>query len=78
MKMTKSLVILFAAVRTVFSVGNARAGLTMTQRETVQDISWIIEFLAIFTAVGIAWFVWRLSKRDQKSKNAKRHDLTRD
>jgi phosphate/sulfate permease len=78
MKMTKNIVVLFAAVGTVFSAGNARAGLNMTQREAVQDISWSIEILAILAALVIAVFVWRLSKRDQKSKDDKRHDLTRD
>ncbi|HEY8887162.1 MAG TPA: hypothetical protein VIM35_01640 [Gallionella sp.] len=70
-------VILIAAM--ALAVANAQAGsLTLPEREDVQAIAWTIEFLAIFTAVGIAWFIWRLSKRDQKSKNDKRHDLTRD
>ncbi|MEO9040322.1 MAG: hypothetical protein ABI265_09870 [Gallionella sp.] len=74
MNMTKSIVALFAAVGMVFPVENALAGLTMTQRETVQDISWSIEILAILIALGIAWFVWRLGKRDIKNKNSKRND----
>jgi len=81
MKMTKSIVVLFAAVATVFSVGNARAGLTMTQRETVQDISWSIEILAILAALVIAVFVWRLGKRDlkkRKNSSENRHDITSD
>jgi uncharacterized membrane protein YccC len=54
---------------------NAQAGdLTMTEREDVQIISWSVEFLAIFIALAIAVFVWRLSKRDRKNRNAKRDD----
>jgi phosphate/sulfate permease len=81
MNMTKSLVILFAAVGTAFSAGNASAGLTMTQRETVQDISWSVEFLAILAALVIAVFVWRLGKRDiknRKNRNEGRQDITSD
>ncbi len=74
MKMTKSIVVLFAAVGMVFPVENAIASLTMTQRETVQDISWSIEILAILIALAIAWFVWRLGKRDIKNRNSKRND----
>lgn len=81
MKMTKNIVVLFAAVGTVCSAENARAGLTMTQRVTVQDISWSIEILAILAALVIAVFVWRLGKRDlkkRKNSSENRHDLTRD
>jgi hypothetical protein len=74
MKMTRNIVALFAAVGMVFPVKNTIAGLTITQRETVQDISWSIEILAILIALGIAWFVWRLGKRDIKNKNSKRND----
>ena len=54
---------------------NAQAGdLTMTEREDVQIISWSVEFIAIFIALAIAVFVWRLSKRDRKNRNTKRDD----
>ena len=56
----------------------AQAGLTMPEKEDVQAIAWTIEFLAFFTAAGIAWFIWRLSKRDQKNKNDQRHGIKRD
>lgn len=58
--------------------GNAQAVLSMPEREDVQVIAWSIEFLAFFAAVVIAWFVWRLSKRDLKNRNQKRHNMTRD
>ena len=74
MKITKNIVAMCAATATVFPIGNAMAALSMSQRETVQDISWSVEILAILIALGIAWFVWRLGKRDLKSKNAKRND----
>ncbi|MGA8863564.1 MAG: hypothetical protein WBM09_01105 [Gallionella sp.] len=70
---------LTAAAGMVLPSDAAQAGsLTMPEREDVQAIAWTIEFLAIFTAVGIAWFIWRLSKRDQKSKNNQRHGMKRD
>lgn len=75
----KFVAILIAAGAMSLPLGTAQAGnLTMPQKEDVQAIAWAIEFLAIFTAVGIAWFIWRLSKRDQKIKNEKRSGLTRD
>ena len=49
---------------------NAQAGdLSMTEREDVQIISWSVEFIAIFIALAIAVFVWRLSKRDRNRRN---------
>jgi uncharacterized protein HemY len=66
-------VLLIAALAVL--AANAQAGdLTMTEREDVQIISWSVEFLAIFIALAIAVFVWRLSKRDRKNRNAKRDD----
>lgn len=63
----------------VLPSGAAQGGsLTMPEKEDVQAIAWTIEFLAIFTAAGIAWFIWRLSKRDQKNKNNQRHGIRRD
>jgi hypothetical protein len=53
-------VLLIAALAVL--AANAQAGdLTMTEREDVQIISWSVEFLAIFIALAIAVFVWRLS-----------------
>ena len=73
-------VILIAAM--ALAVANAQAGsLTLPERETVQDISWSIEILAFLAALVIAWFVWRLGKRDiknRKNRNENRQDITRD
>ena len=61
------------------AAANAQAGdLTMTEREDVQIISWSVEFLAIFIALAIAVFVWRLSKRDRKRRNKQQQDINPD
>lgn len=73
----KSIIPVLIAVMTLLA-GNAHAALSVPQRETVQDISWSIEILAFLAALVIAWFVWRLSKRDLKNRNQKRHNMTRD
>ena len=71
--------ILIAAAGMVLLSNATQAGsLTMPEKEDVQAIAWTIEFLAIFTAAAIAWFIWRLSKRDQKNKNKQRHGIKRD
>jgi heme/copper-type cytochrome/quinol oxidase subunit 2 len=58
---------------------NAQAGdLSMTEREDVQIISWSVEFIAIFIALAIAVFVWRLSKRDRKRRNEQQQDTKPD
>ena len=73
----KSIILVLIAAMTLLA-GNAHAALSVPQRETVQDISWSIEILAFLAALVIAWFVWRLSKRDLKNRNQKRHNMTRD
>jgi heme/copper-type cytochrome/quinol oxidase subunit 2 len=70
-------VLLIAALALL--AANVRAGeLTMTEREDVQIISWSVEFLAIFIALAIAVFVWRLSKRDRKRRNEQQQDIKPD
>jgi hypothetical protein len=81
MKMTKYIFALLAAGGMVLPVGNAMAELSLQQRETVQDISWSVEILAFLAALAIAWFVWRISKRDikkRKNSSENRHDTTSD
>jgi len=73
----KSIIPVLIAAMTLLA-GNAQAVLSMPEKEDVQAIAWSIEFLAILIAVVIAWFVWRLSKRDLKNRNQKRHNMTRD
>jgi heme/copper-type cytochrome/quinol oxidase subunit 2 len=70
-------VLLIAALALL--AANVRAGeLTMTEREDVQIISWSVEFLAIFIALALAVFVWRLSKRDRKRRNEQQQDIKPD
>jgi heme/copper-type cytochrome/quinol oxidase subunit 2 len=58
---------------------NAQAGdLSMAEREDVQIISWSVEFIAIFIALAIAVFVWRLSKRDRKRRIERQQDTKPD
>ncbi|MGB9094675.1 MAG: hypothetical protein WCB93_11220 [Gallionella sp.] len=58
---------------------NAQAGeLTMTEREDVQIMSWSVEFIAVFIALAIAVFVWRLSKRDRNRRNERQQDTKPD
>ena len=72
------ILVLVAAGGMTVLAGNANAVLTMPEREDVQAIAWSVEFLAFLAALVIAWFVWRLSKRDLKNRNQKRHNMTRD
>jgi hypothetical protein len=75
MKSTLRIIAVLLIAALALLAANVRAGeLTMTEREDVQIISWSVEFLAIFIALAIAVFVWRLSKRDRKNRNAKRDD----
>jgi len=76
----KSIIPVLIAAMTLLA-GNAQAVLSMPEKEDVQAIAWSIEFLAILIAVVIAWFIWRLGKRDiknRKNRNENRQDITRD
>ena len=55
-------------------VGNANATVPMQEREHVQMIVRLVEFSTFVTAVIIAVFVWRVSKRSSKNKKSKRDD----
>lgn len=58
---------------------NVQAGeLTIAEREDVQIVSWSVEFIAIFIALAIAVFVWRLSKRDRNRRNDRQRDTKPD
>jgi membrane protein implicated in regulation of membrane protease activity len=56
--------------------GNAEANVSLPAREDVQAISWTIELVTFLAAMAIAWFIWRMSKRDSQNKKSKRdmHD----
>jgi hypothetical protein len=53
-------------------VGNALAEISMSERETVQAIVWVVEILTFLTAVAIGWFVLRMIKRDSKNRKSKK------
>jgi len=40
-------------------------------KENVQTLVWVLEAVTFATAFGIAWFVWRVSKRASKNKKSK-------
>jgi len=42
-------------------------------QENVQTIVWVLEFVTFATAMLIAWFVWRYSKRDSANKKSKQN-----
>ena len=50
---------------------NAEAQINIVEREQVQSIVWVIEFITIVIFIAIAWLVWRISKRDYKNKKSK-------
>jgi len=52
-------------------VGNVKAEINMQERENVQTIVWVFEFVTFITAMAIVWFVWRMIKRDSENKKSK-------
>ena len=70
------LAVLFSAGGMALLSGNADANVSMPAREDVQAISWTIELVTFLVAMAIAWFIWRMSKRDSQNKKSKRdiHD----
>jgi heme/copper-type cytochrome/quinol oxidase subunit 2 len=63
--------VLLAVSGMALLVGNAKAELNMQQRENVQTIVWVFEFVTFITAMAIVWFVWRMIKRDSENKKSK-------
>lgn len=53
-------------------VNNANAEISMSERETVQTIVWVVEIVTFITAVAIGWFVLRMIKRDRKNRKLKK------
>lgn len=76
MRKTKGgvLSVLLAMGGTMLLNSNANAFVTMPEREHVQTVVWLGEFLAFGTAVVIAGFVWYISTRDSKNKKRKQDD----
>ncbi len=62
---------LLAVSGTMLLAGSANAQIGMPERENVQAIVWLVEFISFSTAAVIAVFVWRIGKRDSKNKKFK-------
>jgi hypothetical protein len=69
--MASLMVVLLATAMLIF---NVEAKVSMPEREHVQAVVWFGEFISFATAVVIAVFVWRISKRDSKNKKSKLDD----
>lgn len=65
---------LLAIIGMALLVGNANAEISMSERETVQTIVWVIEIATFITAVAIGWFVMRMIKRDSKNRKSKKYN----
>jgi hypothetical protein len=50
---------------------NANAEVSMSERENVQTIVRVVEFVSFVTAIAMAWYVWRISKRAIKNKKSR-------
>jgi heme/copper-type cytochrome/quinol oxidase subunit 2 len=59
-------------------VGNVKAEINMQERENVQTIVWVFEFVTFVTAMAIVWFVLRMIKRDSEKKSRSRTIHKRD
>ncbi len=42
-------------------------------KENLQTIVWVIGSITLVISMGIAWFVWRISKRDSNNKKSKKN-----
>ena len=63
--------VLLAVSGMALLVGNVKAEINMQERENVQTIVWVFEFVTFITAMAIVWFVWRMIKRDSENKKSK-------
>ena len=73
--MTATMRVLIFVLLTVIGMAlledNANAQVKMVEREYVQSIVWVFEFVTFVTMIVIAWFVWLISKRDYKNRKSK-------
>jgi threonine/homoserine/homoserine lactone efflux protein len=72
--MSSLIYVLLAVSGMALLVGNAKAELNMQQRENVQTIVWVFEFVTFLTAMAIVWFVWRMIKQDSENKKSKQNN----
>ncbi|BCK87096.1 hypothetical protein MIZ01_0866 [Sideroxyarcus emersonii] len=70
----KAALVLFAVGGTMLLGGNAQAYIDMPEREHVQTLVWIMEAVTLVTIVTVFWFLWRIGKRAQQSRNPKQDD----
>jgi hypothetical protein len=70
--------LLFAVSGMALLAGNANARVSFEEREHVQAVVWLGEFISFVTAAVIAVLVWRISKRDSKNKKSKQDNAKKD
>jgi len=66
--------LIVASLAMATHICNAEAKISMPEREHVQTVVWLGEFISFATAVVIAVVVWRISKRASKNKKSERDD----
>ena len=68
-KIKDSTKLLLALCGSGLFAGNAQAVISMAERERAQSIVWIVEIVTFVTALAIGLLVWKVSKRDKKSRS---------
>lgn len=63
--------VLLAVSGMALLVGNAKASITMPEREHVQTIVWIMEAVTFATIMAAFWFIWRIGKKSQENRKSK-------
>jgi len=61
---------LFSFCMAMLLSSSAQAFISMPEREHAQTIVWIVEGVTFVTAFGIAILVWKISKKDRKTKSS--------
>lgn len=69
---TKNLLKLLLATATALSplLAEARTPLSMSERESVQSIVWIMEATTFVTVIVIIGLIWRVIKRDRAKQRS--------
>lgn len=65
------IIVLLAVSGIMLLAGNAQAQMNMEEKEHVQSIVWALEIVVFGTAMAIAWFVWRISKKAKEDKKSR-------
>jgi hypothetical protein len=53
-------------------MNNVQAQLNLPEKEHTQTIVWIVEATTFITTIAVVLLVWRISKRDRKTRNGSR------